>query len=113
MTISAAQLEAARQLLGWSQDDLLSASGLELLTIVGFERGDRSLDRDAPRDIQITLDAAGVEFAEESGDEPIEKFERGVRMPSAATRAVVARTLEAAGIEFVEGIPGAKLRHVT
>jgi transcriptional regulator with XRE-family HTH domain len=67
MTITAAQLKAARRLLDWSQDDVSGATGLEVMTIVGFERGERSLDRDALRDIQITLEAAGVEFVEIAG----------------------------------------------
>jgi hypothetical protein len=37
MTITAAQLNAARQLLGWSQDDVAAASGLETITIAHFE----------------------------------------------------------------------------
>jgi hypothetical protein len=39
MTITVAQLKAARQLLDWSQDDVASASGLETITIVNFEHG--------------------------------------------------------------------------
>jgi transcriptional regulator with XRE-family HTH domain len=67
MTITAAQLIAARRILSWSQDDVAGATGLETLTIVNFERGERSPDRDALRDIQITLEAAGVEFVEIAG----------------------------------------------
>ena len=67
MTITPAQLKAARRLLSRSQADVSGATGLETLTIVNFERGERSLDRDVLRDIQITLEAAGVEFVEIAG----------------------------------------------
>jgi DNA-binding XRE family transcriptional regulator len=67
LTITAAQLKAARRLLGWSQDDVAGASGLDTSTIVNFERGKSSLDRAALADIQKTLEAAGVEFVEIAG----------------------------------------------
>jgi transcriptional regulator with XRE-family HTH domain len=67
MTITPAQLKAARRLLDWSQDDVAGATGLEIMTIVSFERGERSLDRDALKDIQIMLEAVGVEFVEIAG----------------------------------------------
>jgi transcriptional regulator with XRE-family HTH domain len=74
MTITAAQLRAARRLLGWSQDDTAGASGLETLTIVNFERGERFLSRDALKDIQIMLEAAGVEFT--SDGEPVVRLRK-------------------------------------
>ena len=61
MTITAAQLKAARQLLGWSQDDVAAASGLETPTIVHFKHGKQSPSRAALTDIRVTLEAAGVE----------------------------------------------------
>jgi transcriptional regulator with XRE-family HTH domain len=67
MTITAAQLKAARQLLDWSQDDVAGASGLETSTIVHFEHGKRVPDREALADIQKTMEAAGVEFVEIAG----------------------------------------------
>jgi transcriptional regulator with XRE-family HTH domain len=74
MTITAAQLIAARRILSWSQDDVAGATGLETLTIVNFERGERSPDRDALRNIQIMLDAARVEFT--NGGEPGVKLKK-------------------------------------
>jgi transcriptional regulator with XRE-family HTH domain len=62
MTITAAQLKAARQLLGWSQDDVAAASGLETPTIIHFEHGKRLPNRAAIADIRLTLEAAGVDF---------------------------------------------------
>jgi transcriptional regulator with XRE-family HTH domain len=67
MTISAAQLRAARELLGCSQDDVAGASGLEITTIANFELGKRSPDREALGEIRITLEAAGIEFVESVG----------------------------------------------
>jgi transcriptional regulator with XRE-family HTH domain len=74
MTITAAQLRAARRLLGWSQDDTAGATGLETLTIVNFERGERFLSRDALKDIQIMLEAAGVEFTNDG--EPVVRLRK-------------------------------------
>jgi transcriptional regulator with XRE-family HTH domain len=68
MTIAAAQLDAARQLLGWSQDHVATASGLETPTIVHFELGKQSPSRAALADIRMTLEAAGVDFT--NGGEP-------------------------------------------
>jgi transcriptional regulator with XRE-family HTH domain len=67
MTITPVQLKAARRLLGWSQDDVAGASGLDTSTIVNFERGKSSPDRAALADIQKTLEPAGVEFVEMAG----------------------------------------------
>jgi DNA-binding XRE family transcriptional regulator len=62
MTITAGQVRAARQLLGWSQDDVAYASGLRTDTIVYFEHEKQSPDLSALVDIRRTLEAAGVEF---------------------------------------------------
>ena len=67
MTITAAHLKAARELLGWSQDDVAAASGLETPTIVHFEHGKQSPSRTALADIRMTLESAGVEFIAENG----------------------------------------------
>jgi transcriptional regulator with XRE-family HTH domain len=67
MTITAAQLKAARHLLGWSQDDVAAASGLETTTIFHFEHGKHSPSRAAIADIRLTLEAAGVEFTNGGG----------------------------------------------
>jgi transcriptional regulator with XRE-family HTH domain len=67
MTITVGQLKAARQLLGWSQDDVASASGLETITIANFEPRKHRPDHAALADIRSTLEAAGVEFVEIAG----------------------------------------------
>jgi predicted transcriptional regulator len=60
---TAAQIRAARQLLGWKQTDLAAASGLRLIVIKNVERG----ALDDPRVSIITaienaFDKAGVVF---------------------------------------------------
>jgi transcriptional regulator with XRE-family HTH domain len=74
MAITAAQLKAARQLLGWCQDDVASASGLSTEMVVYFEHGKRSFNARHFADVRMTLEAAGVEFTD-SG-EPAVKLKK-------------------------------------
>jgi len=62
MAITAAQLKAARARLDWSQDDVASVVGVDVLTIVNFENGRRKPDSQTLADIQIALDAAGADL---------------------------------------------------
>jgi transcriptional regulator with XRE-family HTH domain len=76
--IIAAQLRAARALIGWSRDDLAAQSGATVRTLARIES-----DQTAARDrtmaaIRAALEAAGVEFIEENGGGP------GVRLRKAA-----------------------------
>jgi DNA-binding XRE family transcriptional regulator len=61
MSITSAQLKAARELFKWSQDDLAGACGVETLTIVNFETG--SLTPDRAINGEIPLESAGITFA--------------------------------------------------
>jgi transcriptional regulator with XRE-family HTH domain len=68
MDFTPGQCRAARALIGWSQDELASASKVAKATIANFELGkrtpyDRTLD-----DLLAALEAAGVEFT--NGDQP-------------------------------------------
>jgi transcriptional regulator with XRE-family HTH domain len=77
IAISSGQVRAARALIGWSQDQLVEASGVPKRTIARME-----LDQGAPRRrtlaaLQATLEAAGVEFIQENGGGP------GVRLRKA------------------------------
>lgn len=70
MSISAGQCRAARALIGWSQDQLSTASKVAKATIANFETGkrtpyDRTLD-----DIEAALQGAGVIFVAENGEGP-------------------------------------------
>jgi transcriptional regulator with XRE-family HTH domain len=68
MEFTPGQCRAARALIGWSQDQLASASKVAKATIANFEVGkrtpyDRTLD-----DLVAALEAAGVEFT--NGEQP-------------------------------------------
>jgi len=60
--INSQQCRAARAWLGWSQDDLAEKSGCARRTIAAFEQ-EKSVPFDRTlRDIQKTLEAAGITF---------------------------------------------------
>jgi transcriptional regulator with XRE-family HTH domain len=67
MTISAAQLRAARGLVGWSQQNLADKSDVGRATIADFEAGKRVPYATTLMRLQETLTAAGVEFIAENG----------------------------------------------
>jgi transcriptional regulator with XRE-family HTH domain len=62
MTITGAQMKAARKLLEWAQDDVGCASGVDTRAIVSFETGEQASDRQTLSDIQFTLESAGIVF---------------------------------------------------
>jgi transcriptional regulator with XRE-family HTH domain len=68
--VSIRQIKAARELLGWSQGGMASASGVSIPTIKRLEAKSGELGgRDETREkIRATLEAAGVEFT--NGDQP-------------------------------------------
>ena len=70
MPISAAQSRGARGLLGMSQGELASASGVSLRTIQHFEMGQRQPIPATLDAMQRALQAAGVEFIDENGGGP-------------------------------------------
>lgn len=78
--IAAAQLEAARSLLGLDQKSLAGASGLSLPTIRRMEASRRTIrdNFDSPMKLVAALDAAGIEPI----GEPAASFGggRGVRL---------------------------------
>ena len=62
------QLRAARALLGWSQTELASRSGLSLPTVKRVEGGfGPNVSEEARAKLQHALEAAGLEFLEENG----------------------------------------------
>jgi transcriptional regulator with XRE-family HTH domain len=68
MTIE--QLRAARGLLGWSQSELAARAGLSLPTVKRVEAGTGPRVSDEARaKLQRALEAAGVEFIGECGEE--------------------------------------------
>jgi DNA-binding XRE family transcriptional regulator len=64
--ISSPQCRAARGLVGWSLDDLASASEVAKRTLVSFESGS-ACRSSTVQAIRTSLEAAGVEFISENG----------------------------------------------
>lgn len=60
--LSPAQCRAARALLGWTQKELESKSGVNLKTIADFERAARTPFARTIRDIVEALEAAGIKL---------------------------------------------------
>lgn len=62
--ISREQVHAARALLKWTHEDLADAAGLELQTVLDFERGtlDVSRQEDVKPILSQTLEKAGISF---------------------------------------------------
>lgn len=67
MNITAQQCRAARALLGWSQDQLATASQVAKATIANFEAENRTPYDRTLADLQKALEAAGVEFIPQNG----------------------------------------------
>jgi len=70
MAILPGQSRAARGLLGWSQDDLATASKVAKKTIADFERGARTPYPRTIADLEAAFQAAGIIFIDENGDGP-------------------------------------------
>ena len=62
MPITPTQLKAARAQIGWSQADVASVADIDLPTLVDFERGKTTPNRDVLNDIRIALEAAGADL---------------------------------------------------
>ena len=67
--MTAEQLRAARSLLRWQQTDLATASSVSVPTIKRFEAMDGELTGHSStiRLLQLSLEAAGVQFIPENG----------------------------------------------
>jgi DNA-binding XRE family transcriptional regulator len=64
--ITAEQCRAARALLNWTQDELAKRVSVSAVSIRAFEKGGEM--RDSNRKLlQLTLEAAGVQFIPENG----------------------------------------------
>ena len=72
--VSAAQLRAARGLLGWSQTDLAKNAKVGRATIADFESGKREPYPRTLDDLRTALEDEGVEFT--NGDQPGVRFKR-------------------------------------
>lgn len=67
MSISAAQVRAARALKNWTQDELALNAQVARATIVEFEKFDRVPVINNLASIQAALEVAGIEFIDENG----------------------------------------------
>jgi transcriptional regulator with XRE-family HTH domain len=66
--VEAAQVRAARALVGWSQAKLAEAAGVPVSTINAFETGARdSIANEAVDKIRIALETAGAVFIPKDG----------------------------------------------
>lgn len=65
--ITAAQCRAARGLLGWTQQDLATATGLSKTAIVQFETGLARTRDDTRAQIVLSLTNQGIEFTAPDG----------------------------------------------
>jgi transcriptional regulator with XRE-family HTH domain len=68
MPLTPAQSRAARNLLGWTQEDLADAAGLSIFTVRAFERDRRALDRPSLALMRRAFEGAGIEFPGREGD---------------------------------------------
>jgi transcriptional regulator with XRE-family HTH domain len=68
MTIEAAQVRAARALIGWSQTKLAEAAGLPVATVDRFEaEAPENIPADAVARIGAALESGGVAFIPKNG----------------------------------------------
>jgi len=64
MTITGAQVKAARRLLGWSQGTLAGEIGVSATTVLKFEKGKRQFSVLEISAMRRALEWAGIEFVE-------------------------------------------------
>jgi predicted transcriptional regulator len=65
--ITAAQIRAARALLGWTQDQLADRAIVSKSAVARLERGEVDSRTSTLKAVQDALEAAGVEFLADSG----------------------------------------------
>jgi transcriptional regulator with XRE-family HTH domain len=65
--IEAAQVRAARALIGWSQAELADAAGVSLSIVDRFETGQPDIPADAVAKVRSALESAGVAFIPKNG----------------------------------------------
>lgn len=77
--IDAAQMRAARAMLGWRMEDLSAKAGVSLASIKNIERGVTDPRASTLRSIQVALESAGIVFLDTGDMRPGGK---GVRLKS-------------------------------
>jgi transcriptional regulator with XRE-family HTH domain len=88
--ITAGQLRAARELVGWSPADLAKVATVRTEAVADFESGSRALHRVTVTRLRAALEARGVEFTQ--GVRP------GVKLKAKA-RTIAAENLNASNDE--------------
>ena len=71
MTITPKQCRAARELLGWKQEELQKRSKLGVETIGTFERGTANSTTRTLDDIRRAFESAGIEFVNDEAGEGV------------------------------------------
>jgi transcriptional regulator with XRE-family HTH domain len=67
MTITVAQMRAARSLLGWTQEELAVASGMASVSIRNIERGAKAARATSLQKIEDALVKAGIVLSGRTG----------------------------------------------
>jgi transcriptional regulator with XRE-family HTH domain len=67
MSFTPSQCRGARGLLGWSQSQLCEAANVSPATLANFETGKRTPFANNLAAIRAALEAAGVEFIDDTG----------------------------------------------
>jgi transcriptional regulator with XRE-family HTH domain len=77
--IEAAQVRAARALIGWSQAELANAAGLPLSAVDRFETGAQdNVLAEATEKIRAALESAGVAFIAKNGGGAGVRLSKGI-----------------------------------
>ena len=81
MSLTGAQIRAARALVRWSAEDLSRQSSVSLRTIRRAELADYQTNMTVPNDLAIrrALESAGVEFIDENGSGPGVRLRKRMR----------------------------------
>ena len=77
MSITGAQVKAARELLGWTRSGLARAASVGRTTVSTFERGAGPQSGWVLSVLRATLESAGVIFVEENGEGPGVRLRKG------------------------------------
>jgi transcriptional regulator with XRE-family HTH domain len=76
MIITYKQCKAARELLGWSRDDLVKKSGIGASSLDDFERGARNLSVNNINKILHAFETHGADFKNSDGEVRVSIFEK-------------------------------------
>jgi predicted transcriptional regulator len=81
LKVSIRQLKAARNLIGWSQEDLAAAADVSLPTIKRLEakEGPMGGRLATTQKIKVSLEKAGIEFIDENGGGPGVRLRKRLR----------------------------------